>query len=380
MIISSASDYREAARRKLPRFLFDYIDGGAYAEHTLRANSADLTGISLRQRILKNVETLSLETTLFEQKLAMPIILAPVGLTGMFARRGEVQAVRAAENKGIPLCLSTVSVCSIEEVVAQSQQPIWFQLYVLKDRGFMKNALERAKAAGVKNLVFTVDMPTPGARYRDAHSGMSGPFASSRRMLQAMTRPDWAFNVGLMGRPHDLGNISRYLGKAVTLEDYMGWLANNFDPSISWSDLEWIRDFWKGPMIIKGILDPQDAKDAVTFGADGIVVSNHGGRQLDGVLSTARALPPIVQAVGNDLTVLVDSGIRSGLDVVRMLALGAKGVLLGRSMAYALAADGQRGVENMLDIFAKEMRVAMTLTGVTSIGQIDETTLVHTIA
>jgi L-lactate dehydrogenase (cytochrome) len=379
MIISSASDYREAARRKLPRFLFDYIDGGAYAEHTLRANSADLTGISLRQRILKNVETLSLETTLFDQPLAMPIILAPVGLTGMFARRGEVQAVKAAQNKGIPLCLSTVSVCSIEEVATQSQQSIWFQLYVLKDRGFMKNALERAKAAGVKNLVFTVDMPTPGARYRDAHSGMSGPFASSRRILQAMTKPDWAFNVGLMGRPHDLGNISKYLGKAVTLEDYMGWLANNFDPSISWSDLEWIRDFWQGPMIIKGILDPQDARDAVSFGADGIVVSNHGGRQLDGVLSTTKALPPIMQAVGNDLTVLVDSGIRSGLDVVRMLALGAKGVLLGRSMAYALAADGQRGVENMLDIFAKEMRVAMTLTGVTSIGQIDESTLVQAV-
>lgn len=379
MIISSASDYREAARRKLPRFLFDYIDGGAYAEHTLRANSADLTGISLRQRILKNVETLSLETTLFDQPLAMPIILAPVGLTGMFARRGEVQAVKAAQNKGIPLCLSTVSVCSIEEVATQTQQSIWFQLYVLKDRGFMKNALERAKAAGVKNLVFTVDMPTPGARYRDAHSGMSGPFASSRRILQAMTKPDWAFNVGLMGRPHDLGNISKYLGKAVTLEDYMGWLANNFDPSISWSDLEWIRDFWKGPMIIKGILDPQDARDAVSFGANGIVVSNHGGRQLDGVLSTTKALPPIMQAVGNDLTVLVDSGIRSGLDVVRMLALGAKGVLLGRSMAYALAADGQRGVENMLDIFAKEMRVAMTLTGVTSIGQIDESTLVQAV-
>jgi L-lactate dehydrogenase (cytochrome) len=379
MIISSASDYREAARRKLPRFLFDYIDGGAYAERTLRANSADLAGISLRQRILKNVEALSLETTLFNQPLAMPIILAPVGLTGMFARRGEVQAAKAAENKGIPLCLSTVSVCSIEEVSTQSQQSIWFQLYVLKDRGFMKNVLERAKAAGVKNLVFTVDMPTPGARYRDAHSGMSGPFASSRRILQAMTKPDWAFNVGVMGRPHDLGNISKYLGKAVTLEDYMGWLANNFDPSISWSDLEWIRDFWKGPMIIKGILDPQDAKDAVSFGADGIVVSNHGGRQLDGVLSTARALPPIMQAVGNDLTVLVDSGIRSGLDVVRMLALGAKGVLLGRSMAYALAADGQRGVENMLDIFAREMRVAMTLTGVTSIGQIDESTLVEAV-
>ncbi len=377
MIISSASDYREAARRKLPRFLFDYIDGGAYAEHTLRANSADLSGISLRQRILKNVESLSLETTLFDQPLAMPIVLAPVGLTGMFARRGEVQAVKAAQNKGIPLCLSTVSVCSIEEVTSQTEQTIWFQLYVLKDRGFMRNALERAKAAGIKNLVFTVDMPTPGARYRDAHSGMSGPFASSRRILQAITRPDWAFNVGVMGRPHDLGNISRYLGKAVTLEDYMGWLANNFDPSISWSDLEWIRDFWQGPMIIKGILDPQDARDAVSFGADGIVVSNHGGRQLDGVLSTTKALPPIKQAIGDELTVLVDSGIRSGLDVVRMLALGAKGVLLGRSMAYALAADGQRGVENMLDIFAREMRVAMTLTGVTSIDQIDSTTLVQ---
>lgn len=379
MIISSASDYREAARRKLPRFLFDYIDGGAYAEHTLRANSADLSGVSLRQRILKNVESLSLETSLFGQRQAMPITLAPVGLTGMFARRGEVQAVKAAQNKGIPLCLSTVSVCSIEEVVANAQQPIWFQLYVLKDRGFMRNALERAQAAGVQNLVFTVDMPTPGARYRDAHSGMSGPFASTRRVFQAMTRPDWSFNVGLMGRPHDLGNISRYLGKAVTLEDYMGWLANNFDPSISWSDLEWIRDFWKGPMIIKGILDPQDARDAVSFGADGIVVSNHGGRQLDGVLSTAHALPPIMQAIGNDLSVLVDSGIRSGLDVVRMLALGAKGVLLGRSMAYALAADGQRGVENMLDIFAKEMRVAMTLTGVTSIDQIDESILVRSV-
>lgn len=376
MIISSASDYRAAAKRKLPRFLFDYIDGGAYAEHTLRANSSDLSDISLRQRVLKNVDNLSLETRLFGESLAMPIILSPVGLSGMYARRGEVQAAKAAANKRVPFCLSTVSVCSIEEVASQSKQAIWFQLYVLKDRGFMKNALERAKAAGVTTLVFTVDMPTPGARYRDAHSGMSGPYAAPRRILQAMTKPDWALNVGLLGRPHDLGNISKYLGKATTLEDYVGWLANNFDPSISWKDLEWIREFWQGPMIIKGILDPQDARDALSFGADGIVVSNHGGRQLDGALSTARALPPIVQAVGSDLTVLVDSGIRSGLDVVRMLALGAKGVLLGRSMAYALGADGQRGVENMLDIFAREMHVAMTLTGVTSIEQIDESILV----
>ncbi|SFH08649.1 L-lactate dehydrogenase (cytochrome) [Pseudomonas syringae] len=376
MIISSASDYRAAAKRKLPRFLFDYIDGGAYAEHTLRANGSDLADISLRQRVLKNVDNVSLETRLFGESLAMPIVLSPVGLSGMYARRGEVQAAKAAANKRIPFCLSTVSVCSIEEVASQSKQVIWFQLYVLKDRGFMKNALERAKAAGVTTLVFTVDMPTPGARYRDAHSGMSGPYAAPRRILQAMTKPDWALNVGLLGRPHDLGNISRYLGKATTLEDYVGWLANNFDPTISWKDLEWIREFWQGPMIIKGILDPQDARDALSFGADGIVVSNHGGRQLDGALSTAKALPPIVQAVGSDLTVLADSGIRSGLDVVRMLALGAKGVLLGRSMAYALGADGQRGVENMLDIFAREMHVAMTLTGVTSIEQIDESILV----
>ncbi|MCK9736563.1 MULTISPECIES: FMN-dependent L-lactate dehydrogenase LldD [Pseudomonas syringae group] len=380
MIISSASDYRAAAKRKLPRFLFDYIDGGAYAEHTLRTNGSDLADISLRQRVLKNVDNVSLETRLFGESLAMPIVLSPVGLSGMYARRGEVQAAKAAANKRIPFCLSTVSVCSIEEVASQSKQAIWFQLYVLKDRGFMKNALERARAAGVTTLVFTVDMPTPGARYRDAHSGMSGPYAAPRRILQAMTKPDWALNVGLLGRPHDLGNISRYLGKATTLEDYVGWLANNFDPSISWKDLEWIREFWEGPMIIKGILDPQDARDALSFGADSIVVSNHGGRQLDGVLSTAKALPPIVQAVGSDLTVLADSGIRSGLDVVRMLALGAKGILLGRSMAYALGADGQRGVENMLDIFAREMHVAMTLTGVTSIEQIDESILVKAVA
>lgn len=377
MIISSANDYRKAARRRLPRFLFDYIDGGAYAEHTLAKNVSDLANISLRQRVLKNMNSLHLDTELFSQAQALPIILSPVGLTGMYARRGEVQAAKAAASKNIPLCLSTVSVCSIEEVASQSPQPIWFQLYVLKDRAFMKNVLERAQAAGVKNLVFTVDMPTPGARYRDAHSGMSGPFAASRRYLQAITKPHWALNVGLLGRPHDLGNVSKYRGEKTSLEDYVGWLGNNFDPSISWDDLQWIRDFWQGNMIIKGILDPEDAKDAVTFGADGIIVSNHGGRQLDGVPSTALALPAIVDAVGDQLTVLVDSGIRSGLDVVRMLALGAKGVLLGRAAVYALAAQGQQGVENVLDIFAKEMRVAMTLTGVKSIEQIDRSILVN---
>ena len=370
MIISSASDYRAAAKRRLPRFLFDYIDGGAYAEHTLRANSSDLAEISLRQRILRNVDNLSLKTSLFGQEQAMPVILSPVGLTGMYARRGEVQAAKAAANKGVPFCLSTVSVCSIEEVASQSPQSIWFQLYVLKDRGFMRNALERAQAAGVTTLVFTVDMPTPGARYRDAHSGMSGPYAAQRRMLQAMTKPQWAFDVGLMGRPHDLGNISRYLGKPTHLEDYIGWLANNFDPSISWKDLEWIRDFWKGPMIIKGILDPDDARDALAFGADGIVVSNHGGRQLDGVLSSAKALPPIAEAVKGRMKILMDSGVRNGLDVVRARALGADAVLIGRAFVYALAARGEAGVAQLLDLFDKEMRVAMVLTGARSLSDI----------
>ena len=376
MIISSAFDYREAARRKLPRFLFDYIDGGSFAEHTLRANMADLEKVTLRQRVLKNVANLTLDTELFGEKLAMPIVLSPVGITGMYARRGEVQVAKAAANMGIPYALSTVSICSIEEVASQSLKPIWFQLYVLKDRGFMKSVLERALAAGVRNLIFTVDMATPGARYRDAHSGMSGPFSTQRRILQAMMKPAWAFNVGIMGRPHDLGNISTYLGKQTGLEDYMGWLNKNFDSSISWADLEWIREFWPGPMIIKGILDPEDAKDAAKFGADGIIVSNHGGRQLDGVLSTTKALPVIADAVGDALTILVDSGVRSGLDVVRMLALGAKAVLLGRATVYALAAEGQAGVENMLKICANEMRVAMTLTGVSSITQFNQSNLV----
>ncbi|MFG3451146.1 MULTISPECIES: FMN-dependent L-lactate dehydrogenase LldD [Pseudomonadaceae] len=377
MIISASTDYRAAAKRKLPPFLFHYVDGGAYAEYTLRRNVDDLASIALRQRVLRNMSELSLETQLFGETLSMPVALAPVGLTGMLARRGEVQAARAADKKGIPFTLSTVSVCPIEEVAPAIKRPMWFQLYVLKDRGFMKNALERAKAAGVTTLVFTVDMPTPGARYRDAHSGMSGPNANMRRMLQAMTHPFWAWDVGLHGKPHDLGNISKYRGNPTGLEDYIGWLAANFDPSISWKDLEWIREFWDGPMVIKGILDAEDARDAVTFGADGIIVSNHGGRQLDGVLSSARAMPAIADAVKGDLKILADSGIRSGLDVVRMIALGADTVMLGRAFAYALAADGEAGVANLLDLIEKEMRVAMVLTGAKSISEITTDSLVR---
>ena len=375
MIVSSTTDFREAARRKLPRFLFDYIDGGAYAERTLARNVSDLADLSLRQRVLKDVSKVDTSTTLFGHYQALPVALAPVGLTGMYARRGEVQAAKAAAAKGVPFCLSTVSVCDLAEVSKASPTPIWFQLYVLRDRAFMRDLLAKAADAGATALVFTVDMPVPGARYRDAHSGMSGPNAAMRRLVQAAFKPSWAWDVGVMGRPHTLGNVAPVLGENSGLEDFMGWLGANFDPSIQWKDLEWIRDLWKGPLIIKGVLDPEDAKAAADIGADGIVVSNHGGRQLDGVLSSARALPDIAEAVGDRLTVLADSGVRSGLDVVRMLALGAKGVLLGRAWVYALAARGGPGVSQLLDLIEKEMRVAMALTGVNTLDQIDRSIL-----
>jgi len=370
MIISSSADYRAAAQQFLPPFLFHYIDGGAYAEQTLRRNVDDFAAVALRQRVLKDMSQLDTSIELFGEKLSIPVALSPVGLTGMYRRRGEVQAARAADRHGIPFTMSSVSVCPIEEVAPKIQRPMWFQLYVLKDRGFMQNALERAQAAGCTTLVFTVDMPVPGARYRDAHSGMSGPNAPLRRYWQAMTHPRWAVDVGLLGRPHDLGNISAYRGSPTGLADYMGYLGANFDPSISWKDLEWIRAFWKGPMVIKGILDPEDAKDAVRFGADGIIVSNHGGRQLDGVLSSARALPAIADAVKGQIKILADSGIRNGLDVVRALALGADCAMIGRAYIYALAAAGEAGVKHLLELLEKEMRVAMTLTSVAKVADI----------
>lgn len=370
MIISSSADYRAAAQQFLPPFLFHYIDGGAYAEQTLRRNVDDFAAVALRQRVLKDMSQLDTSIELFGEKLSIPVALSPVGLTGMYRRRGEVQAARAADRHGIPFTMSSVSVCPIEEVAPKIKRPMWFQLYVLKDRGFMQNALERAQAAGCTTLVFTVDMPVPGARYRDAHSGMSGPNAPLRRYWQAMTHPRWAWDVGLLGRPHDLGNISAYRGSPTGLADYMGYLGANFDPSISWKDLEWIRAFWKGPMVIKGILDPEDAKDAVRFGADGIIVSNHGGRQLDGVLSSARALPAIADAVKGQIKIMADSGIRNGLDVVRALALGADCAMIGRAYIYALAAAGEAGVKHLLELLEKEMRVAMTLTSVAKVADI----------
>jgi len=371
---ASVIDYRELARRRLPRFLFDYIDGGSYAETSLRRNVADLERISLRQRVLRDVSAIDLSTTLFGHHQSLPLALAPIGLAGMNARRGEVQAARAAEAAGVPFTLSTVSACPLAEVVAGLGEPIWFQLYMIRDRAFMADLLAQAKAARCSALVFTVDMPVPGSRYRDYHSGLAGAAGAAgalRRFWQGLTHPRWAWDVGLRGRPHSLGNVAPVLGDRTGLEDFFAWMRGNFDPTVTWRDLDFIREHWDGPLILKGILDADDAREAAALGADGIVVSNHGGRQLDGVPSTAHALPAIADAVGDRLTVLADGGVRSGLDVVRMLALGAKGVLLGRAWAYALAGGGQAGVTHMLALIAAEMRVAMALTGVTRIDQVD---------
>ena len=378
MITASIADFRDAARRRLPRFLFEYIDGGSYAEATLRRNVSDLSDIALRQRVLRDVSNLDLSTELFGQRQALPVALAPIGLAGMNARRGECQAVRAAEKAGIPFTLSTVGACSLREVAGAASKPFWFQLYMIRDRAFMKDLLAQAVDAGCSALIFTVDMPVPGSRYRDYHTGLAGSPGLSgalRRFAQAAVKPAWAWDVGVHGRPHTLGNVAPVLQGKTGIEDFFAWMRNNFDPAINWRDLDFIRAEWSGPLIIKGILDAGDAVEAANLGADGIVVSNHGGRQLDGVLSSAKALPAIADAVGDRLTVLADSGVRSGLDVVRLLALGAKGVLLGRAWAWALAGGGEAGIGKMLGIIEAEMRIAMALTGTTRIGEIDRTIL-----
>lgn len=366
----NASDYRALARARLPHFLFEYLDGGSYDELTLRQNLEDLRSVCLRQRVLRDVSAIELETSLFGEKWAMPVGLGPVGLAGMYARRGEVQAARAAGAARVPFALSTVSACSLREVAACGHVP-WYQLYFVKDRGFVAEMIETAKALGSRALILTVDLAVPGSRYRDARASGGG----LARMIQLLARPEWLFDVGLRGRPHSLGNLEPIVGRRAPLSDFQAWIHANFDPSVNWKDVEWVRGKWNGPLIIKGILDPDDARDAAASGADAIVISNHGGRQLDGVLSTARALPRVADAIAGRLPILVDGGVRSGLDVVRMLALGANFVLLGRAWAYALAAAGGQGVASVLKLIENEMRVAMALTGCTSIIEVDRSAL-----
>jgi len=372
---ASVGDYRALAKARLPHFLFEYLDGGSYDEVTLRRNVAHLQELALRQRVLRDVAEIDCTAELFGKRWSLPVGLGPVGVSGLFARRGEVQAAKAARDAGVPFTLSTLSACSIGEVARAA--PLWFQLYIVKDRDFVRDMITRAKDAGCGALLLTVDLPVGGTRYRDFRAGMSGSLRGpGARARQAMLRPNWAWDVAVRGRPMSFGNLEPLLGSGAALHDLMGWVGSNFDASVGWKDVEWVRSQWDGPLVIKGILDPKDAEEAVVSGVDGIVVSNHGGRQLDGVLSSARALPGIADAVGGRMKILVDGGVRSGLDVVKMVALGADFVLLGRAWAYALAAGGQEGVAHVLKLIEAEMRVAMALTGCRSISEVDRSLLV----
>ncbi len=376
---ASLDDYRELARRRLPRQIFDYVDGGAFGEVTLAANRDDLHSIRFRQRVLRDVSTRRLATTVLGEELALPVILAPVGFGGMFARRAEVQAARAAERAGIPFCESTLSICSIEEVAAAVNRPLWFQLYVMKDRGYAEDLMARAQAVGSTTMILTVDLPVVGQRYRDVRNGISGPVSSIgrvRRGLDLVRHAGWVRDVALGGRPLTFGNLEKALPEARVPADFQGWVASQFDPTVTWNDLGWLREHWSGKIALKGIMDPEDAREAADRGVDAVIVSNHGGRQLDDVPSTIRALPAIAEAVGDRCEVLMDGGVRSGLDVVKALSLGARACLLGRPWAYAVAARGEGGVDHILRIVRDEMLVTLGLTGVNDVRDLDRSALI----
>jgi len=371
---ASAEDYRRLAEGRLPRFLFDYVDGGAYDERTLASNVSDFQALEMKQQVMRDVSNLDVSTDFLGQKWAMPVALAPIGMAGMMARRAETQAKKAADSFGVPFCLSTVGICSLEEVAKVSDKPFWFQLYMLRDRGAVKNLLERAKAVGVKTLVFTVDLAVVGARYRDVRNGMAGNVGAWGRLrmglLSYLTHPKWLLDVGIKGKPHVFGNLAEYVPKATTPADFKQWIDGQFDPSVTWKDIEWLRSNWDGYLVIKGVLCPEDAKAAAQVGANSVIVSNHGGRQLDGVSSSIAMLPQVVDAVGSSVHVLMDGGVRSGQDVVKAVALGAKATLIGRPWVYAVASRGERGVEALLQTIKGGMEVSMALTGVPTLEDV----------
>jgi L-lactate dehydrogenase (cytochrome) len=369
-------DYRRLSMRRLPRFLFEYIDGGANDELTMAANVADFARVELRQRVLHDVDAIDTTTTLAGEPAAMPLALAPVGMAGMMARRGEVIGVRAAERAGVPFTLSTVGVCPLAELRAATAKPFWFQLYMLRDRGVVKALLERAVENGCNTLAFTVDLPMPGMRQRDVRNGMAGTaglLGKLRSGLDVLASPGWVLDVGLRGKPHSIGNLSEFMPGAVGLADYRAFIDCSFDPTVGWRDIEWLRGIWKGKLLLKGVLEAEDARAAVAAGADGVIVSNHGGRQLDSVRSSIRALPAIADAVGAQCEVLMDGGVRSGLDVLKAVALGARGVLIGRPWVWAASARGQVGLEHLLAVFREELRIGMALTGAKCVADIDRT-------
>ena len=372
---ATAADLRLRAQDRLPRFLFDYVDGGATDEQTLRANEADWARVTLRQRVLIDVDGVDTRTTLADQPCSLPLALAPVGLAGLMARRGEVQAARAAETAGVPFTLSTVGICPLDEVQRAVVRPTWFQLYMLRDRSIVEALLQRAWAAGCRTLVFTIDLPTSGMRHRDTRNGLSASRqrAALIKAAHLLSRPAWVWDVGVMGKPHGFGNLSEQVPHAQDMDAFKAWVDTQFDPTVTWADIDWLRERWGGTLLLKGILDEGDARVAAGAGVQGLIVSNHGGRQLDGVASTATKLPGIaraVKAVNPGVEVLVDGGIRSGVDVFRALALGAKGVLIGRPWVWALAAGGEQGLAELLQRWQHELRLAMTLAGVTRVVDI----------
>ncbi|MBU6298960.1 MAG: L-lactate dehydrogenase [Alphaproteobacteria bacterium] len=375
---ASVSDYRELARRRLPQLLFDYVDGGAFEEATLGANRIDLQRLTLKQKVLRDVSTLDTSTTLFSQALSLPLILAPVGFAGLLARRAEAQAAVSSEKANVPFTLSTVGICSIEEVRQATAAPFWFQLYMMRDRGVVREILARAAAANCGALVFTVDLPVLGTRYRDVRNGVGVRLPNLAKLEFAWNfaiRPKWLYDVVAKGRPLTFGTLSGAVEGARSLGDLLKWTSATLDSGVTWKDIEWLRNEWQGPLILKGLLDVDDARDAVKAGVDGIVVSNHGGRQLDATISTVSILPKIAGAVGDKTTVLMDGGIRSGQDLTRALALGAKACMIGRAWAYGVAARGEAGVTAVIETIRRELQTTMALIGRTCVADIDASVL-----
>ena len=375
-IITTIDELRQLAQRRVPRMFYDYADAGSWTESTYRANEAEFAKIKFRQRVAVNLVDRTLRSTMIGQQVAMPVALAPTGLTGMQHADGEILAARAAEKFGVPFTLSTMSICSIEDVAAHTGAPFWFQLYVMKDRDFVERLIERARAARCSALVLTLDLQVLGQRHKDLRNGLSAPPKPTlSTMLNLMTKPRWC--LGMLGtRRYGFGNIVGHAKSVSDLSSLSAWTTQQFDPGLSWDDVEWIKNRWGGKLIIKGIMDPQDARLAANSGADALVVSNHGGRQLDGAQSSIEALVPIVDAVGKQIEVHMDGGVRSGQDVIRALALGAKGVYIGRPFLYGLGAMGEQGVTRCLDIIRNELDLTMAFCGLRDINDVDRAILV----
>jgi len=372
----SIEDLRAQARRKIPKMFFEYADSGSYSQETLRANRADFEKLKLRQRVLVNVDQRSTATTILGEGVPVPLALGPIGLGGMMHGDGEIMACRAAQAAGIPYTLSTMSINSIEDVAAAVDKPFWFQLYVMRDRGFIRELIQRAAAAKCSALMLTVDLQVLGQRHADVRNGLTvPPEIKLRNIIDIATKPAWAFSI-LRGKRKTFGNLAGHVKGMENINSLAAWTASQFDPTLSWKDVEWIKSLWPGKLILKGILDIDDAKIAVTTGADAISVSNHGGRQLDGAPSAISALPRVVDAVGSEVEILFDSGVRTGADIMRALAQGARACIIGRSYIYGLGAGGQAGVSHVVELLRKEFDVTMALCGVKSVAEISRDVII----